>query len=83
MFERRNSRLAYAVFKDEEKISRTFPTKEEALEKAKEAGLMDSPDGQPVLEDNLSIKPCPPDAETKSDDDLDWTPDRPAPGNRG
>jgi hypothetical protein len=26
--------MAYAVFKDEEKLSRTFPTKEETLKKA-------------------------------------------------
>jgi len=43
-----------------EKISRTVPTEEEALKKEKEAGLMDSADAQPVLEDSLSIKPCPP-----------------------
>jgi hypothetical protein len=33
----RSRNMAYAVFKDEEKISRTFPTREEALKKADEA----------------------------------------------
>jgi hypothetical protein len=74
--------MAYAVFKDGEKISRTFPTQEEALKKAKEAGLMEFSD-RPVLEDNLSIKPCLPDAESKSDDDLDWALDRPGPDGVG
>jgi hypothetical protein len=43
--------MAYAVFKDEEKISRTFPTREQALKKADEAGLVDSGSGEPTLED--------------------------------
>jgi hypothetical protein len=70
--------MAYAVFKDGKKISRTFPTEEEALKKAQEAGLIESSD-RPVLEDNLSIKPCLPDTESKSDDDLDWAIDRTGP----
>ena len=64
--------MAYAVFKDEEKISRTFPTREQALKKADEAGLVDSGSGEPTLEDNLTIRPCAPDVDNKSDDDLDW-----------
>jgi hypothetical protein len=64
--------MAYAVFKDEEKISRTFPTREEALKKADEAGLVDRGNGEPSLEDNLTIKPCAPDIDNKNDDDLDW-----------
>jgi hypothetical protein len=82
--------MAYAVFKDEEKISRTFPTREPALKKADEAGLVDSGNGEPTL-DTLDqakrekllaifadakapkvIKPCAPDVDSKSDDDLDW-----------
>ena len=65
--------MAYAVFKDDQKLSRTFPTWEETVKKADEAGLVETIDGKPVLEDNLSIKPCAPDPEHK---DLDWTPDR-------
>ena len=48
--------MAYAVFKGEEKLSRTFPTKEEALRKADEAGLVEKTDGEPVLEQGLEIK---------------------------
>ena len=68
--------MAYAVFKDDEKLSRTFPTKEETLEKAHEAGLVDTVKGKPVLEGNLTIKPCAPDPERKGDEDLDWAPDK-------
>ncbi|NOJ47609.1 hypothetical protein [Bradyrhizobium archetypum] len=69
--------MAYAVFKDDQKLSRTFPTKEETLKKADEAGLVDIAEGKSVLADNLTIKPCEPDPEDKGDDDLDWAPDRP------
>ncbi|WP_369724307.1 MULTISPECIES: hypothetical protein [unclassified Bradyrhizobium] len=69
--------MAYALFKDREKLSRTFVTKEEALQKADEAGLVEDRD-KPVLEDDLKIEPCPPDPEPRSDEDLDWTPARPA-----
>jgi hypothetical protein len=56
--------------------SRSFPTQEEALKKADEAGLVDTTEGKPVLENDLTIKPCAPDTEPKSDEDLDWTPQK-------
>jgi hypothetical protein len=68
--------MAYAVFKDDEKLSRTFPTKDEALEKADQAGLVDTSKGKPVLEDDLTIKPCAPDSERNGDEDLDRAPDK-------
>ena len=68
--------MAYAVFKDDDKLSRTFPTKEEALEKADQAGLVDNSNGKPVLHDDLTIKPCAPDPERTGDEDLDWAPDK-------
>jgi hypothetical protein len=39
--------MAYAVFKDDQKLSRTFPTEKEALKKADEAGLVDNTEGTP------------------------------------
>ncbi|WP_247506045.1 hypothetical protein [Bradyrhizobium sp. 1] len=69
--------MAYALFKDDEKLSRTFPTKEETLKKAEDAGLVESSEGKPRLEDDLKIKPCSPDPEPRSEDDLDWTPGNP------
>jgi hypothetical protein len=47
-------------------------------EKADDAGLVESSGGQPRLEDDLKIKPCSPDPEPGSEDDLDWTPGNPA-----
>jgi hypothetical protein len=64
--------MAYAVFQDDDKMGRTFSTREEALEKADEAGLVEMTDGESVLEDDLVIKACPPDCDTRSDDELDW-----------
>jgi hypothetical protein len=75
---REGSAVAYALFKDEEKLSRTFSTKEETLKKADDAGLVEEREGEPVLEDDLKIKPCPPDLDPHGDDDLDWTPEKPA-----
>ncbi|MCP3395510.1 hypothetical protein NLM27_43270 [Bradyrhizobium sp. CCGB12] len=68
--------MAYALFKDGEKLSRTFSTEEETLEKADKAGLVEHCDNQPVLEAKLKIKPCPADPEPHDDADLDWTPDK-------
>ncbi|WP_275169457.1 hypothetical protein [Bradyrhizobium sp. CSS354] len=56
--------MAYALFKDDEKLSRTFSTKEETLKKADDAGLVESSGGKPTLEDDLQIKPCSPDPES-------------------
>ena len=70
--------MAYALFKDGEKLSRAFPTKEEALRKADEAGLVeDEEDGRPKLQQELKIEPCPPDPQPRDDRDLDWTPQKP------
>jgi len=68
--------MAYADFKDDQKLSRNFPTKEETLEKGDEARLVETVKGEPVLEDSLAIKPCAPDPGHKGDEDLDWAPDK-------
>jgi hypothetical protein len=66
--------MPYAVFDDDLKLSRAFPSKAEALQKADEAGLVENDlNGKPVLEDKLTIKPCSPDPETRSNEDLDWS----------
>jgi hypothetical protein len=74
--ERSKTTMAYALFRDDAKLSRTFPTREEALKKADEAGLIDNTEGKPVLEDGLTIKPCAPDPKHGTDADLDWTPNK-------
>lgn len=71
--------MPYAVFDDDLKLSRAFPSKPEALRKADEAGLVENgPDGKPVLQNELTIKPCPPDGQTGSNDELDWSLEDPA-----
>ena len=70
--------MPYAVFKDGEKLSRAFSTKQETLEKADQAGLVEHDDGQPVLEDQLKIEPCASDPEPYDDATLDWTPEKTA-----
>ena len=59
--------MDYAIFNDNEKMSRTFPTEEAAIKKADEAGLVETNNDKQALEDDLIIKPCPPDSDTKSD----------------
>jgi hypothetical protein len=59
-------------------LSRTFPTKEETLEKAERAGLVEHSNDQRLLEDQSKIKPCPADPKPHDDADIDWTPDKPA-----
>jgi hypothetical protein len=68
--------MPYALFKDREQLSRAFPTKEETLRKACEAGLVEDDNGQPVLEQELEIKPCSPDSGPQDDEDLDWVPEK-------
>jgi hypothetical protein len=66
--------MPYTIFEDEQKLSRSFPTKQDALRKADQAGLVEvDSQGKPVLEDSLSIKRCLPDLEAGSDADLDWS----------
>jgi hypothetical protein len=64
--------MVYAIFNDNEKMSHSFPTEEEAIKKADEAGLVETNNDKQALEDDLISKPCPPDTDTKSDEELDW-----------
>jgi hypothetical protein len=40
--------------------------------------VIDESDGKPVLDSDLAIKPCSPDPEAGSDDELDWPVEKPA-----
>jgi hypothetical protein len=72
--------MPYAIFEDDQKLSRAFPSEQEALQKADEAGLVvDDGQGKPVLDDDLSIRPCPPDPNVKSSDEPDWALPNPGP----
>ena len=51
--------MAYAVFEDDERLTRLFATEQEAWDAAERAGLVETaPDGRRVLEDHLDIRFC-------------------------
>ncbi|MBN9598848.1 MAG: hypothetical protein J0G28_04110 [Afipia sp.] len=62
--------MPYALFTNDEQISKAYDTRQEVWRKADEAGLVVevSPDGddrkpERVLDEDYSIKPCPPDSD--------------------
>lgn len=56
--------MSYAMFEDDEKLTRSFPSREQVWKAAEQAGLV-VPDahGKMVLEDHFEIKPCEPDPD--------------------
>jgi hypothetical protein len=50
--------MPYALFDDDQQLSKQFPTKDDAWKHADEAGLVDVVDGKTVLEDGYTIQPC-------------------------
>jgi hypothetical protein len=66
--------MSYALFEDEEKLTRSFPTRQEVWNAAERAGLIvPGPDGKMALEDHFEIKPCEPDpGEVPIDPDSDF-----------
>jgi hypothetical protein len=60
--------MAYAVFEDDERLTRMFATEQEAWDAAERAGLVETDaDGKKVLEDHLEIRFCP--GEPQEDED--------------
>ena len=68
--------MSYALFEDEEKLTRSFPSRQEVWNAAERAGLVvPGPNGKMVLEDHFEIKPCEPDPnEISVDPDSDFSP---------
>jgi hypothetical protein len=66
--------MSYALFEDEEKLTRSFPSQQEVWNAAERAGLIvPGPDGQMALDDHFEIKPCEPDPdELPIDPDSDF-----------
>ena len=55
--------MPYALFENEFRLSRTFPTATDVWRCAEDCGLViDEADGRQRLDDGYSIKPCPSDA---------------------
>lgn len=50
--------MPYALFDDDQQLSKQFPTKDDVWKHADEAGLVDVVDGKTVLEDGYTIQPC-------------------------
>lgn len=51
--------MPYAMFEDEERLTRSFATRREACDAAERAGLVEiGPDGTKLLYDHLEIRPC-------------------------
>lgn len=66
--------MPYALFCQETKISKAYPTEAEVWKHAAQNGLVvdiETPEGQPtlrrMLDNSYEIKPCGPDAVSKSD----------------
>jgi hypothetical protein len=65
--------MPYALFEDEVQLTRSFATEQDVLAAAERAGLVETrPDGEKVLEDNLSIRACDPTPGDASDPGYDF-----------
>jgi hypothetical protein len=64
--------MAYALFENDDKLSRAFPTEADVWRCAEESGLVIADaDGEKRLEDSYAIKPCPPDGEETTSSGMD------------
>jgi hypothetical protein len=51
--------MPFALFEDGERVTRIFPTRDEAWEAAERADLVETgPHGEKFLDNNLEIRPC-------------------------
>jgi hypothetical protein len=51
--------VSYAVFEDDERLTRIFASEQEAWDAAERAGLVETgPDGTRMLDDHLEIRFC-------------------------
>ena len=65
--------MAYAVFENEERLTRIFATEQEAWDAAERAGLIDvAPDGTKILDDHLEIRFCAGEPEPGEDAGADF-----------
>lgn len=65
--------MAYAVFEDNERMTRIFATEQEAWAAAERAGLVETDaDGNRLLEDHLEIRFCDGEPEESGDSGADF-----------
>jgi hypothetical protein len=51
--------MPYALFEDDERLTRSFATEQEVWAAAERAGLVETrTDGKKILEDNFKVRPC-------------------------
>src|SRR3954452_1201255 len=62
--------MPYALFSNDAKLSKTYPTEADVWKHARKSGLVvdvitdeDVPAPRPVLDNDYEIKPCPPDPQ--------------------
>ena len=64
--------MAYALFENDTKVSRAFPTEREAWRCAEDSGLVIAGvHGEKRLDDSYAIKPCPPEPEEAESPGID------------
>jgi hypothetical protein len=68
---KKESSVPYALFENDDQLSRSFPTLNEVWKHADIAGLVVDDNGEPKLEDHYSIKPCTADPKQEKQAD-DW-----------
>jgi hypothetical protein len=65
--------MSYALFEDDEKLTRSFPSRQQVWAAAERAGLVvPDADGKMVLDDHFEIKPCEPDPDEVADPGSDF-----------
>jgi hypothetical protein len=81
--------MPYAIFSNDAKLSKTYPTEADVWKHARKSGLVvdvisdgDAPTPRPVLDNDYEIRPCRPDpqedpaknkAEAERDDEQEFT----------
>jgi hypothetical protein len=62
--------MPYALFSNDAKLSKSYPTEADVWKHAQKSGLVvdvvsdgEAPTPQPVLDNDYEIKPCPPDPQ--------------------
>jgi hypothetical protein len=65
--------MAYAVFENDERLTRIFATEQQAWDAADRAGLIDiAPDGTKILDGRLEIRFCAGEPEEDEDAGADF-----------
>ncbi len=67
--------IPFALFEDDERLTRSFATEREVWDAAERAGLVvAAPNGTKILDDHLEIKPCDAVPDQTSDPGFDFLP---------